>query len=165
MELENQRTRQAYILLLIDTLKKKFEVLNRLTDLTRQQETILNNDSFNNEQFLETINSKEEQIKYLNKLDDGFDQIYQGVKTELFEFKEKYGSEISMLKELISSITDAGVNLQAMERRNKLKAEAVFSKRHKDIRNSKISSQTVTNYYKTMSMQQEAQSYFYDKKK
>lgn len=164
MEFENHESRQAYILLLVDTLKRKSEVLNNLIKITEQQESILALEQFDEDDFLQSIDVKEKQIQLLTKLDDGFEQIYQRVNEELSDNKWNYTSEIAVMQGLITSITDAGVKLQAMEMRNKYKLEAQLAAKRKDIKKSKLSSQTVTNYYKTMAKQHETQSAFYDKK-
>jgi hypothetical protein len=165
MELENQTTRQTYIQLMVDTLRKKTVVLNVLMNLTQQQEYIISSDTFQEDQFLQTISQKEEQIQILTKLDIGFEQLYESVKDELVNGKERYSAELEMLKELITDITDLSVKLQALEKRNKSKMDVLFARKRKEIKNSRISNQTATNYYKTMANQHEAQSYFYDKKK
>jgi hypothetical protein len=165
MELENHTTRQAYIQLLVDTLRKKTEVLNLLMNFTQQQENIISSDTFQENQFLQIISLKEEQIQILSKLDIGFEQLYESVKDELTISKERYGSEIEVLKDLITKITDLSVKLQVLEKRNKSKLDVLFARKRKEIKNSRISNQTATNYYKTMANQHEAQSFFYDKKK
>lgn len=164
MELENDTAKQAYIQLLAEILKKKTEVLNKLTDLTQRQETVINSDSFNENSFNEIISLKEEQLKALSKLDDGFEQLYESVKEELTVNKNSYTAQISQLKDQITVITDYSVKLQTMESRNKAKLEALLTLKRKNIQKAKISSQTATNYYKTMAQQHEAQSFFYDKK-
>jgi len=165
MDIENHTTRQVYIQLLADVLKKKLEVLSRLVSLTEQQEKMITSDFFEDDQFLQTVTLKEEQLQNLSKLDTGFEQLYEGVKDELVVNKENYMTEIALLKEQILSVTDMSVKLQAMEKRNKSKLEFLFVKKRKDLKNSRISSQTATNYYKTMANQHEVQSFFYDKKK
>lgn len=164
MELDSQGTKEAYMQLLVDSLKRKAEILEQLKKSTKQQESIISSDPFNEDQFLLTINEKDGQIQLLNKLDDGFDRLYQSVKEELSAHKEKYATQIVALKELIVSITDAGVELQAMEKRNKAKLEVIFSNKKRDIKNSKISSQTAASYYKNMANQNTSQSFFYDEK-
>ncbi|MHB8129443.1 MAG: hypothetical protein ACYDEX_10625 [Mobilitalea sp.] len=165
MELENHATKQAYIQMLADTLRKKSEVLNLLMNLTEQQESLITSENFNEDDFLMTITLKEEQIQALTKLDLGFEQLYESVKEELETGKTKYATEITDLKERITNITDMSVRLQALEQRNKSKLEVLLAKKRKDIKGSRISNQTAANYYKTMANQHEAQSYFYDKKK
>ncbi|MDF2944215.1 MAG: hypothetical protein K0S01_3073 [Herbinix sp.] len=164
MELENHTTKQAYIQLLADTLKKKTEVLDLLMNLSEQQDSIISSEDFDEEQFLQTITLKEEQIDSLTKLDAGFEQLYESVKVELETGRAKYTIEISALKERITEITDLSVKLQALEKRNKSKLEVLLAQKRKVIKNSRISNQTAANYYKTMAKQHEAQSVFYDKK-
>lgn len=164
MGLENQTTKQTYIGLLAEILKKKIEVLKLLMDLSVQQEQILTAEAFDEDLFLTTIDQKDEQINRLNTLDEGFDKIYNGVKEELSVDKVSYTSEILLMKDLITEITDMSVKLQAIEKRNKEKLEKVLVEKRKEIKNFRVSNQTATNYYKTMAQQHEAQSYFYDKK-
>lgn len=165
MDLESDSTKQAYIQLLTDVLRKKIEILNHLINLTQQQEGVISDDIFDEELFVQTISLKEEQLQHLSKLDNGFEQLYESVKEELATNKEKYMDEITLLKQQILNITDLSVKIQAMEKRNRAKLDTLFAKKRKDIKISRISSQTATNYYKTMANQHESQSYFYDKKK
>lgn len=164
MELNDLKTKQAYIKLLTDVLKKKSEVLNRLMSITEQQEKMIASDAFDEEQFLQTITLKEEQIQNLSKLDTGFEQLYESVKEEMVTNIGKYATEVTRMKEQITDITDQSVKLQALEKRNKSKLDHLFAKKHRDIKNSRVSSQTAVNYYKTMANQHEPQSFFYDKK-
>lgn len=165
MELDNQAARQTYIKLLADILKRKTEVLEILLELTKHQENIIATEPLDEEEFLQIVTEKEEQINTLTKLDDGFEQLYQSVKEELATGREKYVDDIGYMKELIATITDVSVELQAREKRNKANMEAYFSIKRKDIRNSRASNMAVTNYYKNMTKQQASQSIFYDKKK
>jgi flagellar biosynthesis/type III secretory pathway chaperone len=164
MELDNQTARHAYIQLLVDTLKKKSEILNQLMQLTIQQESLIASDHFSDEKFLEIVSLKDEQIAMLKKMDDGFEKLYESVKEEIQSEKEKYKDKISSLKELIVTVTDTSVKLQAIEKRNKARMDVYFSNRRMEIKKSRLSNRTVANYYKTISKQHESQSYFYDKK-
>lgn len=165
MDLENHITKETYIQLLGEVLIKKVGVLDSLTALTAEQELLISNEPFDEDGFERIITEKEEQIQALEKLDSGFERIYESVKEELTGNKEKYMKQINTLKELITKVTDKGVALQAMEKRNKSKIEVLFAQKRKTIKSSRMSSQTAANYYKTMANQQEQESYFYDKKK
>lgn len=165
MELDSHRTKQTYIRLLIDTSNKKLDILRELMFLTEQQEKILNQELFEEDSFTQTIEQKEELINRLNELDNGFEQIYDSVKEEIKNNKYRYETEINALQEYISAITDLSVGLQALEQRNKARLEMVLIAKRKEIRSSKVSSQTASKYYKTMTKQNEVQSFFYDKKK
>jgi hypothetical protein len=165
MNREDDTARKAYIQLLIDTLEKKKKLLIWLMNVTEQQEAIAAAETFDEQLFNETIGIKEEHLKDLIRLDEGFEAIYSNVKDELIINKNDYKSQIVKLKELVSDVTDLSVKLQALEKRNKSKLDYLFSQKRKGIRDSRVSSKTAANYYKTMSKQHENQSLFYDKKK
>lgn len=165
MELDNNIAKQTYIQLLADILMKKRDVLNQLLNLTETQEAIISSEDFQEEEFLNIISLKEEKIQALTKLDIGFEQIYENVKSELSSKGEKYAVEIAKLKEYIVAITDLSVKLQTLELRNKSKMEVVLATKRKNIKIARMSNQTAANYYKSMAQHTEEQSYFYDKKK
>ena len=159
MEL-NGNTKQTYIQLLVDTLVKKHEVLSELMQITEKQQSIINNDSFDEDEFLKTISLKEEQINSLSELDRGFELIYDRSRDELNANRKEYASQITSLKELVTAVTDLSVKLQALEKRNRTKLETLLTNKRKNIKNSRLSNETVTSYYKNMSSKPETQSYF-----
>lgn len=164
MEL-NDNAKETYIQLLIDSLVKKQEVLNELMEITTRQQNIIDSESFEEDEFLKTISLKEEQIKSLEEMDRGFELVYDRVRENLSDNRKEYIPQITTLKERVTIITDLSVRLQALEKRNKPKLEALLANKRKNIRNSRLSNETVTNYYKNMSSKTDSQSYFYDKKK
>ncbi len=166
MDIQDNTTKQAYIQLLVDTLEKKKKILNMLMNVTEQQEEIMASETFDDSLFVETISIKTEHLQTLTMLDEGFEKVYEGIKEELSTNKSKYVAEIAAMQGLIKDITDSSVKLQALEKRNKAKVEFILSTKRKEIKETRISSKSVANYYKSMSQQTEAQSsIFYDKKK
>ena len=165
MELNKDSIRQTYIQVLDNTLRKKLKVLEELLQLTEQHEIIFISENFSEEQFLQIVDHKEERISELSKLDQGFEQLYSNVQEELTLNKNRYTKEINEMKELITRITDISVKLQALEKRNKSKLEIILAKKRREIKTSRLSNQTVANYYKTISQQNKTESFFYDKKK
>lgn len=165
MELENQTTKQAYIQMLLEILRKKLAILNELMRLTLVQEELMKQEPFNEDEFLKTIDEKEKQLKALTELDTGFEHIYDRVREELTTQKANYYHEITLMQEYISSITDISVKLQATEKRNRSRLEQILLQKRKDIKQSRVNSQMVTKYYKSIANQNDAPSYFYDKKK
>lgn len=164
MELKGN-AKETYIQLLIDSLGKKQEVLNELMQITTRQQTIIDSEGFEEDEFLKTITLKEDQINKLDELDRGFEMVYDRVREELNDNRKEYMSQITSLKELVTSVTELSVKLQALESRNRPKLEALLANKRKSIKNSRLSNETVTNYYKNMTSKPESQSYFYDKKK
>lgn len=164
MELKDN-AKETYIQLLIDSLGKKQEILNQLMQITTRQQTIIDSEGFEEDEFLKTISLKEELIKSLDQLDRGFEMVYDRVREELNNNRMEYVYQITSLKELVTKVTDLSIKLQALEKRNRSKLEALLANKRKNIKNSRLSNETVTNYYKNMTSKPEAQSYFYDKKK
>lgn len=163
MELNNNY-KKTYIQLLIDSLKKKYAILNELMTITLKQQDLINSESFDEDEFMNTITLKEKQIKSLSEMDHGFELVYDRVREELKDNAFLYKSEITSLKELVTKVTDLSVSLQALEKRNKTGMEAIFAKKRKEIKKARLSNETVANYYKNMSGKHDSQSYFYDKK-
>lgn len=155
----------TYINILINTLTKKDDLLDRIIQITLLQEECVDEQTFNMDQFDQIVEEKQPMIEQLNQLDDGFEQVYDHVKEEISNNKDQYKEEILVLQQLIKQVTEKSVNLQAIELRNKNKITMLFSCKKKEIKNFKMSKQTVTNYYKSMPSQHQGQSYFLDKKK
>lgn len=164
MEL-NDNNKHTYILLLIDSLNKKYNILNELMQITTTQRSIIDSGNFDEDEFLQTITLKEKLINSLAELDRGFELVYDRIRVELNENRNQYTTEISVLKELVTKVTEFSVKLQAQEKINKANLESQLASKRKSIKSARLSNETVTNYYKSMSGKQNQQSsYFYDKK-
>lgn len=156
----------TYIKILLDSMKKKERIMQYLLGETKEQKQILLVEPFDIDNFEKSMERKELLIEQLNQLDDGFEIMYQRVKEELSKKRETYQTEIIELKKLISSVTDIGVKIQALEQRNKRSMEQCLIKQKQEIKQVKISNQTATKYYNNMANQyQNNQSYFLDRKK
>jgi len=157
--------KRSYVSILKDTLEKKVSVLNQLLEVTLQQEKCISEDAFDSDEFEQTYTVKEALIDQLNKLDEGFELIYEHVKEELSINQIQYKDEILHLQGLIRQITEKSTEIQAIEMRNKSKVEAFFLQRKKMIKGFKVNSKRASSYYKNMADQHHGESYFYDKKK
>ena len=165
MEL-NDKVKQTYIQLLIDSLGKKHGILKELMQITKKQQTIIDADVFDEDEFIKTISLKEVHINSLGEIDRGFEMVYDRIREELNSNPNEYTDEIIYLKELVTVVTDLSVKLQALETGNKRTLEIVLANKRKNIKNARLSNETVSNYYKSMSgNNQNQQSHFYDKKK
>lgn len=156
----------VYVKILVDTLKKKKETLEILTELTKEQEQLLKAEHFSMEAFETAMDKKEIVIQGLNQLDDGFEAFYKRLEMVIRTEKDTYREELMAAQKLIGEITDMSVRLQAMEARNKEKLAMEFANERQEIRQFKVSSQTAGKYYQNMANQhQTGQSYFMDRKK
>jgi hypothetical protein len=156
----------TYISILIDSLKKKIEVLERLRDDTEKQEEILSRDELDFDAFNKTIESKEKSLARLGELDDGFLEVYEKVAPLFKNDKESYENEITYLKELVRRVTDYSTMLTALEERNKVKLSIHLNRGKQRIKEYKQSSKTVAAYYKNIANKRTPEgSTFYDRKK
>ncbi len=156
----------TYISILIDSLKKKIEVLERLRDDTEKQEEILSRDELDFDAFNKTIESKEKSLARLSELDDGFLEVYEKVAPLFKKDKESYENEIAYLKELVRRVTDYSTMLMALEERNKVKLSIHLNRGKQRIKEYKQSSKTVAAYYKNIANKRTPEgSTFYDRKK
>jgi predicted nuclease with TOPRIM domain len=146
-------------------LVKKNAILDQLHEITLLQEKYIAMTSPDMEQFEQTIPEKDVLIDRLNQIDAGFERIYDHVRDELNTNRAFHKDEILGLQDLIRQVTEKSTALQAVELRNKNRIEVLFANRKKEIKNLKLSSKTVSNYYKNMSGQNRGESYFLDKKK
>ncbi len=161
MEKENN----IYIGILLDSLEKKEQLLSQILDITMQQDAILSSEDLNMEAFDITMDEKQNLIDKVEHLDLGFESVYTRVSDELVGHKNLYQTEILKMQSLITNLTEISVRLQTMEERNKVKLGLYLTNEKQKIKLSKLSSQTVTSYYKNMANQHQGQSYFLDKKK
>lgn len=158
----NNNKIKTYLSLLEDSLTKKNWILDQILNLTQEQEQLIKKEDMDGDKFDKTIEEKEPLINKVVDLNNGFEKIYDRIKEELISNKDKYYEEIQSLQGLIQELTDKGVRLQALEKKNKINLEAYLRTKRKDIKDFKLSNKTVSNYYKNMANQDG--SYFFDKK-
>lgn len=154
-----------YLNILEDSLKKKMEVLKRISEVNDAQTEVLKEESADLEAFDQMMEEKDQYIDELTKLDEGFESLYDNVKQELIGNRQKYADQIKRLQELITQITDASVSIQAQEARNKALVENCFKKKRQELGNSRKNSQAAYGYYQNMNNMKGIQPQFMDKKK
>ena len=155
----------TYVRMMLDVLTKKEVYLKDLLTLTAEQEKILKLEEFDEESFNSIIKQKDGIIKKLEELDNGFQAVYNRVAQELTANKEAYKEQILKMQGLISSVTDLGVKLTALEEKNRASLELLFQGRKNNIRQFKIGKQAADKYYKNMIGLTSEKSYFMDHKK
>lgn len=142
---------KKYLEMMIQSLEKKINILNSLVLLNTEQSAIIQEQEMNLDTFSRNVEQKAEAIEQLNRLDEGFEAVYDRIKAELLHHKDSYKNEIAIMKKLISEITDRSMCIQAAEQRNKQDIEKHFSLLHKNVKESKVSSSAAASYYKSMS--------------
>ena len=117
---------------------------------SEKQREIVSADNIDWEAFDRSIDAKGLLIENLGKLDDGFQNVYDRVKEELADNKDKYKDEIVAMQDLIRKVTELGTQVETLELRNKALIEKRFAEEHKQIKQSKIGSKVAMEYYQKM---------------
>ncbi len=140
---------ERYIQILIDSLKKKIEILDKLLSMNEEQSLAVK-EGISLERFDELVAEKSEQIELITKLDIGFDAVYNKVKPEITGHPELHKNEIHEMQRLIAELTDRSVKMEASEQRNKQAVEQYFTMSRRKLNTSKKSISAASNYYKNM---------------
>lgn len=154
-----------YLSVLEDSLKKKLQILDELTDYTMQQQELLKVEELDYEAFDRLVDQKDPLIQRIMELDQGFETVYDRIKEQLLGNKEQYAAQIKALQSLIGELTDKSVKLQTMEQRNKSAVEQQFRKSREKIRQGRQNKQAALNYYKNMNNSNYVPPQFLDDKK
>lgn len=142
--MENQLT------ILSESLDQKLSVLEDIQAYNRKQEKAFLEETPDMESFDQALEEKEELIQRLERLDDGFEALYERISQQLQSDREKYSDQISELQEKIGRITDLSVSIQAQEARNKKLIEDYFKNARSGIRQGRQGSKVAYDYYRNM---------------
>ncbi len=154
-----------YVQIMLDSLKKKVDILNRITALNAEQKELIRADILDLEAFDVTVEKKGECIDTLTNLDSGFQKLYDRVKEALDGKRDTYKPQIQEMQDLISKIMQLSMSIQAEEERNKDTIKAHFAKLKKEVYQIKNSQKVAQNYYNSMNKLNFVDPQFLDKKK
>lgn len=154
-----------YLETLEASLKKKEKLLVSLITLTKEQEEILKKEEFDADAFDVILEKKMSMIEEINFLDDGFESIFAMIKDRVMESPKQYEDFLRAIQELIKTLTEKGVEIEALERRNQLKLEYAISRDRSKIKQFNVSNGAVAKYYSNMMKGTEGSNVFLDKKK
>lgn len=153
-----------YLQIMIDSLIKKKDILQKIVEYNTEQESILKEAEFNGDVFQKNMELKSECIDELNRLDEGFQMVYDRVKEDVQMYKQNYKSDIERLQQLIREVTSLSAAIQTQEARNKLQVERRFRQLREETKTAKRSMSMANQYYKNMA-QISSEPQFMDKKK
>lgn len=158
---------KQYLSIMEESLQKKVAILDRIITLNVEQNAILKTPDMKWDDFDENANRKMELIEEMQRLDDGFEDLFERVRQQLQApgGKEKYAQSIVRMQELIQTITEKSVSIQAQEARNKQLVEKYFEESRERIRKGRTSTRVAMDYYKSMSQGAMGTSHFMDSKK
>lgn len=156
----------TYINILIDTLRKKEAILTELLTRTNAQNSILDSEEFDTEAFDKLISEKDTLLTELNKLDDGFLDLYSRVGDVLKNDTGTYAEQVKTAQDLVRKQMELSAELTGAEERNKAKLSIRLSQGRQKIKDFKVGAKTAAAYYKNMSgKHQDGDSYFFNREK
>lgn len=156
---------EQYVNMMIDSLRKKDSILDKIIEQNEIQSEIAAQSELDMDKFGKSVEDKQKLIDELNVMDAGFQSLFDKIKVELNEKKTRYSGEIRQMQELIKSLSEKGIRIQAQEEKNRLSITAHFAKMKKEVKVAKKSMQVASDYYKSMSKTAYLDSQFMDKKK
>ncbi len=145
---------EDYIQIMIESLTKKSELLDKLIRYNEQQYNCVVSKQYGEidwDSFNLIVAQKQASIDRIVKMDEGFQSLYDRVKEQLNGNKDKYTDEIKEIQRLIETVTGQGVKISTGEERNRKIIEKVFGSRKKEIKRTRNSLRVASSYSQTMS--------------
>ncbi|MDD6070253.1 MAG: hypothetical protein PUC12_05470 [Clostridiales bacterium] len=153
-----------YLAVLVDALEKKKDALQNILQITQEQAELAKAETYQEEAMEKTLNAKEVELSRVNTLDEGFQSVFDRIRSEVKRNQELYKDEIARLQELIRQCTELGNEIMVLEERNRNQFSALFAKSKKDYSVSRTKANVAQNYLRTMNNTKILDAYFVDKK-
>lgn len=156
---------KSYLQILQDSLVKKYHLLTKIEEKSIEQSNMLKEQNMDLEQVDLNMDEKAKLIEEILALDNGFESIYEKIRTELSAKKEVYKSEIALLQEWITKVTEKSATIQAIEARNKTQMDLFFSNQKRALQGRRNAMSVAKDYYQNMNKVKHVSPQFLDQKK
>lgn len=151
--------------ILMESLEKKNRVLDAIIRENEVQEKILKAEELDMDALDTSTNRLGELAEQLERLDDGFEALYDRIREELMANKDSYRDEIARMQTLIGQITDKVVKINAARMRNERQARKTFQKARDQIGKASSQVRASRSYFNNMNRLNYVEPQFYDNKK
>lgn len=156
---------ELYINILVESIQKKMQVLDAIITENQKQREGLEDPNLDPDDFDSSVEKKAEYIEEIDRLDDGFERLYEKVRAELEENRDKYREQILTLQNLIRKVTEKSMVIQKQESQNKELMEQKFAAVRSQVKEVRKSQKIVNQYYKNMMKRNYIDPQFLDNKK
>lgn len=156
---------REYLDVLIQSLRKKLVLLNRISVLNQEQREILQDEEAAPDAFDINVRDKGDLVDQIVALDAGFDEVYAHIKELMERDHRAYEDQLEQMRELIRQIMAKDASVRAEEKRNYELAQRKFANVKKQVREVKANRKMVNSYYQTMMNQKPGDAMFLDNKK
>lgn len=154
-----------YLQILQDSLIKKYELLCKIEEKSLEQSHMLKSQNVDLALVDSNMDEKAELINEVLSLDNGFESIYEKIRTQLLPNKEQYKTQIVTLQKLIEKVTEKSTSIQAIESRNKAQMDLVFSNQKRELQSRRNAMSVARDYYQNMNKVKNVSPQFLDQKK
>ena len=154
-----------YLQMLIESQDKKLALLDEAERLDEELIRLIKTEKPDMDALDANMNAKGGIVESLDRLDDGFEAVYEKVRDELNGNKDRYKEEIRILQGQILKITEKTVKIRALEERNKKAVDHFFEEQRKKVRAGRSSVKAANAYAVNMRKINKVDSFFLDKKK
>ena len=156
---------REYLDVLIQSLRKKLVLLNRISILNQDQREILMDEHAAPDTFDINVRDKADLIDQIVALDAGFDEVYAHIKELMEGDHSAYEDQLNEMRRLIRQVMAEDASVRAEEQRNYELAQKKFASVKKQVREVKASQKMVNSYYQSMMNQKPGDAMFLDNKK
>jgi len=151
--------------ILQDSLIQKLDILTVVEKKSMEQAELLADPNVSMDVLDKNMDEKAELIEKIEKLDSGFEALYESIRKELIENKDSYKEQIWVIQQYVSEIMDRSVSIEAIESRNKVAVEMLLRNRKKSLQHKRTASSVARNYQKTAKNLNAVNPQFIDNKK
>lgn len=156
---------KEYLDVLIQSLKKKLLLLNKISVLNQDQRDILEDENADPDAFDINVRDKDRLVEQIVALDTGFDEVYAHIKGLMERDHRAYEEQLEQMRELVRQIMAKDASVRAQEQRNYTLAQRKFASVKSKVREVKASQKMVNSYYQNMMRQSRHGPQFMDNKK
>lgn len=160
-----QQSLDVLLQILQDSLDQKLLVLTAIEQKSKEQAELVANPDVTIEDIDSNMEEKSDLIDQLTRLDNGFETLYDNIRTELLDKKDAYKPQIAKIQDSISKVMEKSASIEAIEARNKTAIEGIFKNRKKELQHRKTASSVARHYYNTTNKLNVINPVFMDKKK
>ena len=155
----------SYLQILQDSLIKKYELLCKIEEKSVEQSHMLRKQNVDLSQVDSNMDEKAKLIEEVLSLDNGFESIYEKIRTQLLPNKDQYKTQIVALQKMIEKVTEKSASIQAIEARNKAQMDIFFSNQKKELQGRRNAMSVARDYYQNMNKVKNVSPQFLDQKK
>ena len=145
---------EDYVQILLESLIRKEEILDKIIKKNAAQTECISDKAYedvNWDAFNLLVTEKEILIDRINIMDEGFQNLFDRVKDQLEDNKDKYAEQISKMQECIKRLSDKSVEIQTGEERNRRTIDTLMQGQRKAIRTTRNSLKVADSYQQAMS--------------